>query len=297
MWTDPSHRVWNHGAAGRRLGLPSPACSVYDDDFDGLADLDPDAVAALDGAAADAFAARKARLSRALVDGETGVLYESLALFAEPLFGIYELDASDAFRLRTDPGAVADDTVALLETARVLWAFFSLPPSERAHKRAALASQLVGDEPSDEDWMGLDGLLETVEIHWQALLPEEIEAAQSTGHAVLGFDDLLHHPAFRVGPEAEDATHAGFGATSLSEIEARALFAQPLLEDPALMDDPDAFENAMQRADAYWALARDAGADAEAAATEFAEGDADEAAEAMLMIQRFRELFPEHARR
>ena len=269
-----------------------------DDDFDGLADLDPETVAAVDGAAAQAFATRKARLSRVLVEGETGVLYESLALFAEPLFGLYELDAADAFRLRTEPDAVADDTVALLETARVLWAFFSLPPQKRSHKRPALAAQLVGEEPSDEDWMGLDGLLETVEIHWQALLPEEIEAAQATGHPVLGFDDLLHHPAFRVGAEDEDATTAGFGETSLSEIEARALFAQPLLEDPALMDDPDAFEDAMQRADAYWALARDAGPDAAKAAREFAEGDDDvEEAEAREMIERFRTLFPEHARR
>ena len=128
------------------------------DDFD-PADLDPETVAAVDGAAAQAFADRKAQLTRALLDGETGVQYESLALFAEPLFSLYDLDAADAFRLRTAPGAVGDDTVALLETARVLWAFFSLPPSERAHKRQSLAAQLVGEDPSEEDWMGLDGLL------------------------------------------------------------------------------------------------------------------------------------------
>ena len=160
------------------------------DDFDEpAADLDPETVAAVDGAAAQAFAARKARLVQALASGETGVQYEALALFADPLFSLYDLDAADAFRLRAEPDAVADDTVALLETARVLWAFFSLEPAARAHKRAALAAQLVGDDPSDEDWMGLDGLLETVEIHWQALLPEEVAAAQSTGHPVLGFDD------------------------------------------------------------------------------------------------------------
>ena len=269
------------------------------DDFD-PADLDPETVAAVDGAAAEAFATRKARLTRALVDGETGVQYESLALFAEPLFSLYDLDAADAFRLRTEPEAVADDTVALLETARVMWAFFSLPPSDRAHKRPALAAQLVGEDPSEEDWMGLDGLLETVEIHWQALLPEEVEAAQSTGHPVLGFDDLLHHPAFRVGPEDEDATHAGFGADGLSEIEARALFAQPLLETPEVMEDPDAFDSALARADGYWALARTAGPDFEADAQAFADqnaapDDADRVrAEALRMIQRYRELFPEH---
>ena len=271
---------------------------MFDDDFDDSpGDLDPDVVAAFDGAAAEAFARRKARLTRALVDGETGVQYESLALFAEPLFSLYELDAADAFRLRDDPEAVADDTVALLETARVLWAFFSLPHAERAHKRQALASQLVGEDPSDDDWVGLDGLLETVSVHWQAMLPEEIEMAQSTGHDVIGFDDLLHHPAFRVGPEAGDATHAGFGSDGLSETEARARFAQPLLESPEIMTDPDAFEDALARADDYWDLAR-TGGDPDAFAAEHAQS-ADEkrrlADEARSMLDRFRELFPEHA--
>ncbi len=269
-----------------------------DDDFD--APLDPETVAALDGASADAFAARKTRLTTALVNGETGVQFESLALFAEPLFALYDLDVADAFRLRTEPEAVADDAVALLETARVLWAFFSMPPSERAHKRQVLASQLVGEDPSDDDWVSLDGLLETIVIHWQALLPEEIEMAQDVEAETLDFDALLHHPAFRVGPEEGDATHAGFGDGSLSEVEARALFAQPLLESPGVMADPDAFEDALARADDYWALARDGGTPE--AIDRFAEehgSTSDEAdsirEEARRMVARYRELFPEHA--
>ena len=272
----------------------------FDDFGDDLPALDPDAVAALDGASAQAFATRKARLTEALLSGETGVQFESLALFAEPLFTMYELDAAEAFQLRTEPEAVADDTVALLETARVLWAFFSMPPTERAHKRSALAAQLVGDDPQDDDWVGLDGLLDTVEIHWQALLPEEIEAAQSTGHDVCDFDSLLHHPAFRVGPEEEDATHAGFGADGLSESEARALFAQPLLEDPEVLVDPDAFEAATERADALWDLAHTGTPDDDAAATyadsygSAAERDA-LMSQARTMLARFRDLFPKHA--
>ena len=275
---------------------------MYDSDDDALDDaLDPETVAALDGAAADAFAQRKARLTRTLVEGETGVQFEALALFAEPLFTLYDLDAADAFRLRTEPDAVADDAVALLETARVLWAFFSMPPQERAHKRQALAAQLVGEDPTGEDWVDLDGLIETVGVHWQALLPEEVDAAQATGHPTLAFDDLLHHPAFRVGLEADDATHAGFGADGLSEVEARALFAQPLLDDPETIADPDAFEAALARADDYWGMARtstDPDADARAFAQEHGTSKAETErlqAEARAMIDRYRELFPEHA--
>lgn len=274
-----------------------------DDAFDFDDALPPDTLAALDGAAADAFAQRKARLAEALVDGETGVQFEAVALFAEPLFSLYDLDVAAAFRLRTDPDAVPDDAVALLETARVLWAFFSMPPAERAHKRQALAAQLVGEDPSEDDWVDLDGLVDTAEIHWQALLPEEVEAAEQTGHPTLGFDALLHHPAFRVGAEADDATHAGFGAGGLSEVEARALFAQPLLDDPETMADADAFEEALARADAYWALATSPGADSDAAVRAFAREHASSPEEveaiekeARAMIGRYRELFPEHAR-
>lgn len=271
---------------------------MFDDDFDDpLGDLDPDAVAAIDGAAADAFAKRKARLTRVLVDGETGVQYESLALFAEPLFSSYGLDAADAFRLRDAPDDVADDTVALLETARVLWAFFSLPHAERAHKRQSLAAQLVGEDPSEEDWVALDGLIESTGIHWQAMLPEEVDMAQDTGHQTLGFDELLAHPAFHVGRAEDDASHAGFGPDGLSETEARARFAQPLLESPEVMTDPDAFETALARADDYWDLAR-RGGDPDAFAKEVAAASGDRqrlADEARTMVERFRELFPEHA--
>lgn len=62
----------------------------------------------------------------------------------------------------------------------------------------------------------------------------------------------------------------------------------------------DAFEAALARADDYWALALSAGSDPDAAAAAFARDHAtdDEAAlrdEARRMIDRFRELFPEHA--
>jgi hypothetical protein len=277
----------------------------FEDDFDAggpHADFDPDMLGALDGAVADAFAARKARLTEVLVGGETGVVFESLALFAEPLFTLYELNPADAFRLREAPDEVGDDIVALLETARVLWAFFSMPPPERAHKRQTLAAQLVGEDPSDDDWLSLDGLLDAAEIHWKALLPDEIDAAQSTPSPTLDFDALLEHPAFRVGAEADSPAHAGFGPAALSEVEARALFAQPLLDDPDAMASGDAFEDALARADALWSLAQTAGPDAEPHVQAFAQAHATSPAhaarledEAHRMIARYRDLFPERA--
>lgn len=242
---------------------------------------------------ADAFAARRRRIVDALLSGETGVQYEALALFAEPLFTLYELDPAEAFSLRTNPEA-ADDIVALMEAARVLWAFFSLPTAERGHRRQALVAQLVGEEAGEDDMLDLEGVIEAAEVHWQALLPEEIEMAQDTGHVTLAFDDLLHHPAFRIDGEPDPA-HAGFGSGELSETEARALFAQPLMDDPEVMADADAFEHALERADAYWRAAR-AGASPEVVARDLAESGAGDVAEAERMLARYAELFPEHVR-
>lgn len=281
------------------------AFDPFDDDehafsFDADADGPPaqdELEALLSGTEGPEIAARRARLTRALVDGETGVQYEALALFAEPLFTLYELDPADAFLLRSAPDDVPEDVIALLETARMLWAFFSLPPAERAQRRQRLAAQLVGEDPTEDDWLNLDGLLEAAEVHWQALLPEEIEAAQQTGHETLSFDALLQHPAFHVGAPAEDPAHAGYGPQGLSELEARALFAQPLLDDEAVMTDPDAFEAALARSDLFWSLAQQGpAADLDAFVAEHARSPEEAErlrGEAWQMITRYRHLFPE----
>jgi hypothetical protein len=257
----------------------------FGDAFDALPDLD----VSLGAPVHAALAARKARLAEALVSGETGVQYEALALFAEPLFALYDLDPAQAFGLRASAADADEETVALLETARVLWAYFAIPPAERAHRRPALAAQLVGDEPTDDDWVSLDALLDAAIIHWQALLPEEIDAAQATGHPVLDFDALLAHPIFQIGDEG-DREPAGFGPDALSDVEARARFAQDLLD--TVGDDPDLFEEAIARADAYWTLAHSD--DPEADLRAYARQQADPAAtigEGRRMLARYRELF------
>ena len=258
------------------------------DDFD---PIDPETLAALDGASADAFASRKARLAGVLAGGETGVEFAALALFAEPLFSLYDLDPADAFRVATEPEATADDTVALLETARVLWAFLSVPVGERSHKRQALAAQLVGESPSEEDWLALDGLIDSAEVYWKAMGPDEVETAEQTEHETLDFDALLHHAAFRVGADLDEAD---FAPDAMSDVEARAVFAQPLVD--AAGADPDALDAALARADDYWTFAQTAPADASAAGRAFARDNAGASAEeAEQMVRRYRDLFPEKA--
>lgn len=267
------------------LDPSTPPDGDFGDAFDALPALNLALDA--DGPAAEMLSERKARLADALVTGETGVQYEALALFAEPLFSLYEHDPSEAFALRGDPAEADDEAVALLEMARVLWAFFSMPPPERAHKRPVLAAQLVGDDPTDEDWMSLDALMDAAEIHWHALLPEEIAAAQATGHPTLDFEALLLHPAFHLGTED---TASVFGPESLSDAEARALFAQSLLDDVG--PDLDAFEDALARADAYWDIAQEPNPDAALAAFARDQPDPDAVrAEGTRMLERYGKLF------
>jgi hypothetical protein len=242
--------------------------------------------------------AQHQRRVRALVGNETGVRFESLALFADPLFALYDLDPAAAFELHARPDEADETTVAVMEAARLLWAYFALPPSQRATRRDALAEFLIGPDGTDADEDDFDALLESVEAHWAMLTEEDIELAEDSEAETLDFDALLAHPAF-VPPVGERSTEKTYGAEGMSEMEARALFAQPLLEKET---DPDALEDAMERADDYWTLAQLRGLERDAFLDEIvganAIDDAEAAslrAEAEAMMQRYRQLFGDRA--
>jgi hypothetical protein len=239
--------------------------------------------------------AQHQRKVQALIDNETGVRFESLALFADPLFELYDLDAAAAFELHARPDEADEATVAVMEAARLLWAYFSLPQRERAARLGALGAFLLGPSATPEDEADLDALLDTVETHWDTLTPDDILLAQDLDADTLDFDALLAHPAF-AQPVAEFATERTYGPDRLSEMEARALFAQPLLERE---DDPDALDAAMERADDYWSLAQLRGLERDAFLDELVEANALDAAEAEQiraearhMLDRFQSLFP-----
>lgn len=224
---------------------------------------------------------------------QTGLRFESLVLFAEPLFTAYGLDVSDAFALKDDPSRADEPTVAVLEAARLFWAYFSLPLAERDNRLAVLQRHLLGPEHSIDDEADLDDLLDEMLGAWNILEAEERELAEDVDHTTPGFDELLKHPLFA---EAEGGHAEGaYGSERMSEVEARALFAQPLLDHA---ENPDEMDDAMDRANAYWDLAH-APAEAreehlESVLGEFATsaGKREQIrAEAERMLARFRELF------
>lgn len=244
----------------------------------------------------DRLRAQQLRKARALAHDETGVRFESLALFAEPIFRLYDLDPSLAFSVKEHPTEADEVTVAVLETARVLWAYLSLPAQGRAARYDALAEALLGPNHGPDDEADLDLLLETVQAHWAAMTPEDLALAHSAETPPLDFDALLAHPAF-AAEEAAPATERRYGPSQLNEMEARALFAQPLLGDAT---DPDALDAAMERAEEYWMLAQLHGLERGVYLQEIIDAlalDEAEAArireEAERMVRRFYELFPE----
>jgi hypothetical protein len=239
--------------------------------------------------------AQHQRKVHALLSGTTGLRFDALALFAEPLFEVYGLDAAEAFALPRNPDAADEATVTVLEAARLLWAWFALPERVRAERRPALTAFLLGPEHEADEEQDLDHVLYRMEEHWDLLTEEDRQLAHAGPEPPLGFDALLAHPAF-----AQDATASPpgpYGPEGLSELEAQALFAQPLLDGT---EDADQMESALERAHAYWELAHIRGSERELFLRELihqfgremggAEGVEQEAHR---MLARFAELFPE----
>lgn len=238
------------------------------------------------------------RKARALVHGETGLLFEPLVLFAEPLFDLYGLDPDAALALRHHPERADEGVLAALEAARVLWAYFALPEPARAERYPRLAAFLLGAHYSPADEADFEEVLDRMQRQWDDLAPEDRALAESGPTPPLDFDALLEHPAL-VGPPPETTAGSTYGPEALSELEAQALFAQPLLD---AADGPEAMEAALERASAYWDLAHLRGDDRadlrerilRAYAPSPAERPALEA-ELEAMLARFAALFPEHA--
>jgi hypothetical protein len=249
-----------------------------------------------DGASPAVDASERQAKVRSLVNEETGLRFEPLVLFAEPLFDMYDLDPGEAFALRQNPDDADEAVVAVVEAARLLWAYFRLSPAEQLDRHATLASFLLGPEHSIEEEADLEHLIDRMREQWDLLMPEDRQLAESAEAPTLGFDDLVAHPAFAAGHAVEE--RGTYGPENLSELEAQALFAQPLLDSAS---EPDEMEAALERASAYWELAHRRGAVRESLRSELVqqfgitagerrriEKEADE------MLARFDQLFPEH---
>lgn len=234
------------------------------------------------------------------IDGRSGLQFEFLARFAGPLFDLYDLD----WRSVHPSGCVRDRDelaimVAVLDTARLLWSFFLLEDEVGLQVLPELENALLGHDAGEDDRRDVLMLLSVLEDHWQQFSPSDRALAEDTpGFALPSFRTLIDEYTNRL-----DASHIerrdGSRLENLEFPEALALFAQPLLEDPTLENDPDAFAVQIARAQAYWDLATTPDDKYQAALHRILEAFADSPtermaiqAEAHRMVARYQDLFP-----
>jgi hypothetical protein len=234
----------------------------------------------------------------AYIAGSKGVDFDALSVFAEPLFELYDLD----LRNLSPAGPRQFDTeelsglVAVLDTARLFWAYFS-QDGEAGDRHAQLEDALIGPGPSEDERSDFIELVSIMEEQWHAMSLAERDAASGDGDPIPPFEQLL---AEYVSSGADDAI-AGFSGDDMDFPETMALFAQPLTDEAAT--DPDAIEDALGRAQAYWDIAHAPEEEQDALLEEFkqsvARSEKDGARiekEARMMLARFVELFPDRSR-
>lgn len=191
------------------------------------------------------------------ISGRSGIRFDALMRFAGPLFDLYDVD------WRTDDGISAlsrdrqelSTMVAVLDAARLLWAFFALDDEANLEGLPELEDALLGTSAGDEERSNLLVLLSLLEEHWQSFSPEERAQAEDTpGYTLPPFDTLLANFADTVR-RLPRGTRKTYGPERLDLPEALAVFAEPLLEDEDVRHNPDLIEERIARAQAYWDLA------------------------------------------
>lgn len=250
---------------------------------------------------------RVATLREALdvyVSGRSGIRFDALMRFAGPLFDLYDVewradDEADALSRDEDEMSTM---IAVLDTARLLWTFFSLNDDQGLDVLPDLEDALLGRAAGDEERSNLLVLLSLLEEHWRMFSPTDRAKAEDTpGYTLPNFETLLADYEGRSRPLPRPRT-AAFGPEHLDVPEALAIFAEPLVRDPAIQDNPDLVEERVERAQAYWDLATAPDEEYEEQLLRiedsFATSDQDRRAvreEAERMVARFRKLFSDRA--
>lgn len=170
----------------------------------------------------------------ALVNDPTGVPFDRLVHFARPLFQAYDVDIERADAVgRGEPDAAPDDLVLVLDTARLLWSYFSLGTDGTTEHAPALEAALLPEGGREDDLAAFLVLLGELEERFQDHL-EFADPAPDFPAALAAY--LAAYPSD--DPHAEAA-------------EAIAAFARPLL-DAADVTDLDELDRQMDLAHLLW---------------------------------------------
>lgn len=229
-------------------------------------------------------------------DGASGIPFADLLEFARPLFNLYELDPRhiEATGVKREAEELAT-LLSVLDLARLFWAYFLLPAGERTTARTAMESAVLGVSPSPEAISSLDELLDVLRERFTSFRESSAVPAATSGYTLPSFWELLEDVEVWHEEPDDDVMFASEHGAELPE--ALATFARPLF-DAVNLEDPNAIDDVLARAQAYWELAHVSDSNFDQKLARIIErfgrdGRSQESIleEAREMVQRYRELF------
>jgi hypothetical protein len=210
------------------------------------------------------------------LDELSGISFERLARFSQPLLELFDVEPHHWRLPRAVPSdrQLLDAYTSALAAAEMFWSYFTLDEAVRRRFLPELKAYFVGAEPMPHEEADFLLLVDCMRVQWEQL-----------GGSAVG-----------------DETHRSVGALIAGDVvpdlETLALFGEPLMGDPELYDNPDKLDEIMTRVQDYWLLAHTRLEQYEQRLDEIVARHGNSPAEmehvrveAESMVARFRELF------
>lgn len=170
---------------------------------------------------------------RFYLDELSGISFERLARFSQPLLELFDVEPHQWRLPRAVPSdhQLLDAYTSALAAAEMFWSYFTLDEDVRRRFLPELKAYFVGPEPMPHEEADFLLLVDCMRVQW------ELVGGATTLNGT--------HDRVRIGLEPDVAP----------DLETLALFGEPLMGDPQLYDDPDKLDEVMTRVHDYWLLA------------------------------------------
>lgn len=211
----------------------------------------------------------------------SGIPFEQLAEFSQPLLELFDVDPHhwSLPKQVPDNDELVQSYASALAAAEVFWSYFTLDHEVRKRFVPELKSYFIGNDPAPHEQADFMLLVGCMEGQWL-----KVTGGRATS-----------------GPVGRVVSDLNAASPSNATLETLALFGEPLMDSPELLEDPDQLESIMARIGDYWALAHCQPENLEAELQRLIYRYADSASdrlkieqEARKMLERYDLLFRDH---